>query len=174
MRIENANHKNVDSINPKCEERREIAEKMANRSFNLLILTALFLFEANISNGQIHRATNQNSYQIKYEQNLNLSNLFEQFKNIKFFNFNTNIENSNKPNNSPPIDQESLNKIDDVRCVSHCDYVNWIASIVGTFLVGVSGIIPAFVLPRLDHTQTHLRKLTFTLNIHTQFMYIFY
>lgn len=127
---------------------------MANVAIKLLLLSTLLLFLFQVNNGQIHRATNQNSYQIKYDQNFNLSNLIEQFKNIKFFNYNT-VNVVNKTNNSVSIEQAILNKF-------HCDYFNWIASIVGTFLVGVSGIIPAFVLPRLDHNQKQLRKYTIT------------
>jgi len=129
---------------------------MANDAINLLLLSAFFLlFQANTQvNGQIHRATNQNSYQIKYEQNFNLSNLIEQFKNIKFFNFNS-INILNKANSSVSIEYAIPEKIGSFQSGSH---FNWFASIIGTFLVGVSGIIPAFVLPRLDHNQKHLRK----------------
>ncbi|CAF0722386.1 unnamed protein product [Brachionus calyciflorus] len=91
------------------------------------------------SNAQIHRATNTHNYQIKYNSNFTLQyylkrlNSFETLDNCFYPAYLTDIANF--------LNNEKL--------------IIWVTSVIGTFFVGICGILPVIILPNLadDHQK---------------------
>lgn len=82
----------------------------------------------NLVNAQIHRAQNPNSYYLKYDTNLT----------------KTHQQQQQQHNQS--------NDINDSRNF----YLTWLFSVIGISLVGLSGILPVAILPRLAHDHDDL------------------
>ena len=93
---------------------------------------------------QIHRASNKHDYQIKYDSNFTSNYLLKQF------NF---VDNANQTNGSFVsrffgIKEEKL--------------LVWASTVLGTFFVGICGVVPVLILPQLadDHTKLGILILT--------------
>lgn len=88
-----------------------------------------------LSNAQIHRATNQLSYQIRYNANFTLQHYLKKLNTLDCTRTNFLNDYFSFTNN------ETL--------------LVWITSIIGTFFVGICGILPVIILPHLadDHQK---------------------
>ena len=107
---------------------------MTNRGIILIGSIAAILILIAPIDAQIHRASNKQDYQIKYESNFTANYL------LKKFNF---ADNANQTNGSRflGIKEEKL--------------LVWASTVLGTFFVGICGIVPVIILPQLadDHTK---------------------
>ena len=128
----------------------------------------MFLWQLNFIVGQIHRASNKNSYQIKYDRYY--PNASEQFTYFKPLNTSENLTRmpSMKVLSEYNLNLEiflnsTLNRISDLLFIENRDFnllfdgklSVWLFSILGTLLVGASGIMPVIIMPHLikDHTK---------------------
>jgi hypothetical protein len=96
---------------------------------NLKIATFVFILCNFSINGQIHRATNQGNYHIKYDNNFTLQHYLNRL-----------ILYSGSLHNEYEMSSNLWEK--DVLIV-------WAASIIGTFFVSICGVLPVIILPRL-------------------------
>lgn len=96
--------------------------------------------------GQIHRATNQNNYLIKYNSNFTLQyylkRLNEQYstEKLKFSLFDLKLF-------------ENFKQYEQKITV-------FLTSVIGTFFVGICGIVPVVILPQLAEDHNKLIKST--------------
>lgn len=101
------------------------------------------------TNCQIHRAVNQNVYHLKYDVKV---------EHVKQTNYSTVI---NTPCCDKPVEYQSKLTV-------------WFSSILGALLVGLSGVLPLAILPRLadQHDKLSLFKVHFHfLNFYIDFIF---
>lgn len=122
------------------------------------ITLILVIYYINTTNCQIHRATNQLNYQIKYDSNFTLQYLF---KKLEYAN---NL-------NQDAIGNQLINttynyfcnlfsmKARDVAFIIQNLNV-WITSVIGTFFLGICGVVPVIILPHLADDHAKLIKST--------------
>ena len=101
--------------------------------FNFKIITFVLLILIIICNnsihGQIHRATNQGNYHIKYDNNFTL-----QYYLNKLIIYSDDLQNDYQVNSN--LWQKNV-------------LIVWAASIIGTFFVSICGVLPVVILPAL-------------------------
>lgn len=107
-----------------------------------LIFFVCFLNFLTVSQSQIHRATNSYNYQIRYNSNFTYNYLLKKISNYEF------IENSDSP-----IICAFYNK----------ELIVWLTSVIGTFFIGICGILPVVLLPSMadDHQKLSKYKINF-------------
>jgi hypothetical protein len=145
---------------------------------NCSIKFLTFLWQLNFIVGQIHRASNKNSYQLKYDRYY--PNASEQFTYFKPLSASENLTRmpSRKDLSDHNLNLEiflnsTLNRISDLFFIKNRDFnllfdgklSVWLFSIFGTLLVGASGIMPVIIMPHLikDHTKLGKYPLYFKL-----------
>lgn len=101
-----------------------------------LSISIFILIFCIISQAQIHRATSPNNYQIRYNSNLTFQNFLRKID----YGF---AENSNYPENFSFMNKE---------------IIVWFTSVIGTFFVGICGVLPVLILPNLTDNHHKLSK----------------
>lgn len=98
----------------------------------LSILIYLLIFCA-VSQAQIHRATSPTSYQIRYNSNFSFQYFLKKIDH-RFSNYPENVLNQ--------------------------ELIIWITSVIGTFFVGICGVLPVLMLPNLadNHHKLGMKK----------------
>jgi hypothetical protein len=125
--------------------------KLFNSKFQQLIL---FVFFISISNAQIHRASSQNNYQVKYDSNFTLQYFL---KKINHAAAAVDAESTLQRNESNSRVLSFLSLFDNLYYnMDDTGRFVWATSIIGTFLVGVCGVLPVFLLPQLVHDHHKL------------------
>ncbi len=109
----------------------------------------LFIFVVSISNAQIHRASNHNNYRIKYDSNFTLQYF------LKKINYKAEISLQNENSTKSFFYLSFLDSFDFDTDI--CMFV-WLTSIIGTFIVGICGVLPVFLLPQLVHDHHKLTE----------------
>lgn len=137
-------------------------------SIKLIIL----MCQWNVAFGQIHRASNKKNYQLKYDRYyLNTSSKINHVKPLDS-NVDHNLSRMSYRQdhyyyyNNLDLDiflNSSLNQLSQLFFIQSRDFnliLNgklsvWLFSILGTILVGISGIMPVIIMPHLikDHTK---------------------
>lgn len=114
--------------------------------FNLLAVLAL----ASVISAQIHRATSKQDYQMKYSSNYTTNYLLKQL----------NLENNSKLEAGHTILARLFGLKEDKLYV-------WVSTVLGTFFVGVCGIVPVLILPQLadDHTKLGIFRISATFKL---------
>lgn len=119
-----------------------------------LILVSLFVLVA-LNEAQIHRAVSHSSYQIRYDSNFTLHYFMKKSGN----ELNSRLNSSSTTSSS----YGGLGRlVDSMRY--YFDYnmllmdrlyddsvFVWVTTILGTFFVGICGILPVVLLPQLIH-----------------------
>lgn len=91
---------------------------------------------------QIHRASNKHDYQIKYDSNFTANYLMKQLNLVE---------------NSSSSDTFKFFGIKDEKLLV------WAFTVIGTFFVGVCGIVPVLILPQLADDHAKLSKFSYKL-----------
>jgi hypothetical protein len=93
---------------------------------------------ASTANSQIHRASSQNNYRLKYDANFTMHYFQRKVANL--------AELVAHQNESKIIDHFSFNTL---YFNYNSDAFVWASVVLGTFMVGMCGVLPVFLLPRL-------------------------
>jgi hypothetical protein len=103
----------------------KLSECVSKIAIFILMLVNL----CNFSTAQIHRATNQGNYHIKYDNNFTL-----QYYLNKLIVYSDDLQNEYEINGN--LWQKDV-------------LIVWASSIIGTFFVSICGVLPVVILPKL-------------------------
>ena len=103
-------------------------QRFSSLLFSMMIFLYYSIFLFNLTSAQIHRASNPSSYHLKYDSN-----------------YTKHIQST-----------DERVRLDDKQLFVNYKYLTWMFSLFGIMLVGLSGILPVLVLPRLANRHEDL------------------
>lgn len=113
---------------------------------NLIFLLTIILCLIRVKESQIHRASNKYDYQIKYDSNFTNNYLVKQ---MNLDAANESVTNMSSANGSLSFYAFKFTQ-------EHENLLVWMTTLIGTFFVGICGIVPVLVLPQLAHDHHKL------------------
>ena len=121
----------------------------------LVVLVAFFVVQ--MANGQIHRASSQSMYQVKYDSNFTMNYFVKKLHHLSTQSGNNSSSLLKQSDASPLLSSIFLvNYVNYMNDLNHEKIFVWMTSVMGTFVVGICGILPVFLLPQLIHDHQKL------------------